>query len=230
MVDTESEWQFTFAFSVIEGPDLPIKCPKVGSGAMKQYYNFKSFYSIILIALVDSRYHFSWVSEGAHGNTYGSTDFQSTDLWSRIETGLVFPDEVQVVNGLGTPPLILGDGAFLLRTWIAKPYGDAALSEKQQHYFNYRGSRAKMVTEGAFDQIKSRFRVLHKKCESYKKTVKAMALAYVVLHNIYIDRGDLIPRVFDPIPRVFYYSTANKRRDKETIWEKVRKKLGRSEA
>ena len=64
-----------------------------------------------------------------------------------------------------------------------------------------------MVTEGAFGQLKSRFRILHKKCESDKETVKTMALACAVLHNICMDRGDLIPRVFD----LKYDSPANKR-------------------
>ena len=54
-----------------------------------------------------------------------------------------------------------------------------------------------MVTEGTFDRLKSRFAVLHKKCESDETTVKAMVLAFVVLHNIWIERGYLIPRVFD---------------------------------
>ena len=37
MVNMESEWQFLFVFSAIDGSHLPIKCPKRGSEAMKQY-------------------------------------------------------------------------------------------------------------------------------------------------------------------------------------------------
>ena len=59
MVDIESEWQFTFAFSAFDGSHLPIKYPKGGSGAMKQYYSFKNIYSKILLVLVDARYHFT---------------------------------------------------------------------------------------------------------------------------------------------------------------------------
>ena len=77
-----------------------------------------------------------------------------------------------------------------------KPYGEAVLSE-QKRYFNYRLSRARMVTEGAFGKLKGRWRILSKKCESHKGTVKKMGLACVVLHNICIDRGDIIPRNID---------------------------------
>ena len=206
----KSEWQFSFAFSAIDGSHLPIKCPKGGSEAMKQYYNFKKCYSKILLALVDARYRFTWIRVETPGNTRDSTYFQSTDLYDRTEAGLVIPDQVQVVNGLEIPPLILGDRAFPLRTWITKPYRDAVLSEEN---FNYRGSWARMVTEKAFGRLKSRFRVLHKKCESGKKTVKAMVLACVTLHNICIDTGDVIPRDF----HLSYDSTNNKRRDREII-------------
>ena len=72
---------------------------------------------------------------GAPGNIHNSTYFQSTDLWNGIEVGLVITDQVQVVNGLGfgIPPIILGDGGISVKnnkTWIAKTYRDAILSEE----------------------------------------------------------------------------------------------------
>ena len=54
MTQFEQEWQFQYAFSAIDGSHLPIKCPKGGAQAMKAYFNFKGFYSIILMALVDA--------------------------------------------------------------------------------------------------------------------------------------------------------------------------------
>ena len=45
-----SEWQFCYAFSAIDGSHVPIKCPPGGAESMKQYHNFKNFYSIILLA------------------------------------------------------------------------------------------------------------------------------------------------------------------------------------
>ena len=55
----DSEWQFSFAFYAIDGSHLPMKCPLGGPEAMKQYHEFKNFYSIILLALVDPKYRFS---------------------------------------------------------------------------------------------------------------------------------------------------------------------------
>ena len=196
MADMEAHWQFGFAFCGIDGSHIPIKCPAGGAVAMKQYYNFKNFYSVVLLALVDANYRFIWASCGAPGNTHDSTYFQSTNIWEKICNGTLLPNDIRTVGGDNISPINLGDGAFPMRSWLMKPYGDAILSEEKR-YFNYRLSRARMVTEGAFGKLKSRFRVLHRKCESHKDTVKIMTLACVVIHNLSISRGDILTRKFD---------------------------------
>ena len=60
---------------------------------MKQYYNFKNFYSVVLLALVHAKYRFIWASLGAPGNTHDSTYFQGTSLWDEINAGNVLPDK-----------------------------------------------------------------------------------------------------------------------------------------
>ena len=110
------------------------------------------------------------------------------------------------------PHLILGDSAFPFKTWLTKPFTNAVLTP-QQHYFNYRLSRARMVTECAYGQLKGRWRVLERKCESPPEIVRMVTLACIVLHNICIEREDTISRkldlTFDPL--------TNNRRDRDEI-------------
>ena len=56
----EQLWQFSYAFAAIDGCHLPIKCPPGGRESNKEYDNFKEFYSIVLMALVDAKYRFIW--------------------------------------------------------------------------------------------------------------------------------------------------------------------------
>ena len=51
--------------------------------------------------------------------------------------------------------MVLGDSAFPFRVWLMKPHGNDILTIKES-YFNYRLSRARMVTERAYGQQKSR--------------------------------------------------------------------------
>ena len=47
-----------------------------------------------------------------------------------------------------------------------------------------------MVTEGDFGNLKGRWRVLSKKCESNPETLKKFGLASIFLHDISIEMGD----------------------------------------
>ena len=109
------EWQFPFAFAAVDGSHLPIKCPDGGAHAMKQHFDYKGFYSIVLMALVDGKYRFIWASVGAPGNTHDSTLIQSTELWNNIVDGKVIPNFVQEVEGVEIPPLLLCDGSSPVR-------------------------------------------------------------------------------------------------------------------
>ena len=72
---------------------------------------------------------------------------------------------------------------------MMKPFTNSVLT-KEQRYFNYRLSRARMIIEGAFGQLKGRWRVLMRKCESKTYAVKMMTLATIVLHNLCIELED----------------------------------------
>lgn len=83
-------------------------------------------------------------------------------------------------------------------TWLIKPYTNAVLSPKQR-YFNYRLSRARKVTKGAYGQLKGRWRVFLRKCESCSINVRTFALACMVLHNTCLIESDTMPKKLDLI-------------------------------
>ena len=59
---------------------IVMKCPPRGLQACKVYLNFKNFYSVILMAMVDSHYRFVWGSCGFPGSSHDAASFRSTDL------------------------------------------------------------------------------------------------------------------------------------------------------
>ena len=212
ILDMEELWQFPFSWAAVDGCHIPIKCPPGGANARKEYHNFKNFYSIILMALVDARYRFIWGSCGFPGNSHDSIILQSTSLWSAISNGQLLPDFTHEEQRLSVPPLILGDSAFPLETFLMKPYTNAVLT-KEQRYFNYRLSRARMIVEGAYGQLKGRWRFLLRKSESNFQETKLAVLSCMILHNICLDQGDTLSRKLD----ISIDARTNQKRDRETI-------------
>ena len=207
MAAFEEKWQYPSCIGAVDGCHLPIKCPRGGQESAKEYHNFKNFFSIVLMALVDSKQRFMWASSGFPGNSHDAIILQSTKLYSRIKEGNIIPQLVGKHGNVDMYPMIIGDSAFPFHTWLMKPYTNAVLTP-QQRYFNYRLSRARMVVEGAFGQLKGRWRVLMRKNECEENTLKTMSLACVVLHNICIDLDDKTNRNWD----VGYDQATNKRR------------------
>ena len=84
LVKTEAEWQaiadgfltrwnFPNCLGALDGKHVGVKCPAI-SGSL--YYNYKGFYSVILMALVDSDYKFIWADLGGkYLNLYHKYNF-----------------------------------------------------------------------------------------------------------------------------------------------------------
>ena len=137
--DMEEAWQFPCCWSAVDGCHIPIKCPPGGLESRKEYHNFKNFFSMVLMGMVDSKYRFFI--------------FQSTDLWNQIKNQDYLPKIGKKVGSLLEPPLILGDAAFPLQPWLMKPCMNANPT-LQQRYYNYWLSWARMVTEGALGNLR----------------------------------------------------------------------------
>ncbi|XP_068757390.1 uncharacterized protein [Montipora capricornis] len=212
MLDTEQLWQFPCALASIDGYHLPLKCPAGGLEACKEYYNFKNFYSIILIEMEDAKYRFIWASCKYQRNFHDSTIFKSTKVREDMTDGEIIPQIGKDIGGVTFSPLILGDLAFPFKPWFMKPFTNAVLTPIQSN-FNYRLSRSHIIVECAYGQLTGRWRVLLCKCESTPVELRSACLACIVLHNICISSGESLNRklnlTIDP--------NSNEMRDRATI-------------
>ena len=192
----EDKWQHPSAFGGVDGCHFPTK-----GEARKEYYNFKNFCSIVMMGIAGADYKFLWTSVGLPGSSNDACTFQASRLYQTMVGNDFLPEIQKVVklpngNELQLPPILLGDSAFPHHVWLQKPFGNTTLSRKQSH-FNYCLSRARMVTECAFGQLKGRWRLLYRKSEVNQHSLKVNILACIVLHNICIEKGDSISRKLD---------------------------------
>ena len=123
----------------LDGKHVALKKPK-NSGAL--YHNYKGFFSIVMLALLDGQYRFRWVDAGTAGSCSDAQIFNACQLKRRIEDGRIgFPDPAPITQGgRDVPYFILADDAFALKTWLMKPNGRRMLT-REEKIANYRISR-----------------------------------------------------------------------------------------
>lgn len=149
---------------------MRIQCPPCTGS---EFYNYKGFFSIILFALVDAEYNFSYVSIGANGRAGDAGIWHECSLKVGLENGtLHLPDGYTIV----------GDDIFPLKNYLMKPYSRRNLSKKER-IFNYRLSRARRISENAFGILAWRFRIFQRPIETKVETTDLIVWTACLLHN-----------------------------------------------
>lgn len=179
-------WNFPNCIGSIDGKHVRIKCP-AHSGSM--YYNYKSFFSLVLLGVVDADYKFSVVDVGGYGKQSDGGTFRASEMFNlMMNQQLNIPPDGNLPNtNIKMPYVFIGDEAFPLLDNLMKPFGGKnALSEAE--YFDKRLSRARKTVECTFGIIFSKWRILGKEIETTQQTAEKMIKAITILHNTIIDR------------------------------------------
>lgn len=176
------KWNFPHACGAIDGKHIAITKPgKTGS----LYYNFKGFFSIVMLAVVDANYKFIWADVGAPGSSSDAGIFNRSRLEPALRLGtlgLPLPEPLPN-DDRDMPFFMIGDDAFPLRTYMMKPYSHRYQTIPERIY-SYRLSRARRVVENAFGILARRFRCLLTTIQLKPRNVVKVAKACMTLHNI----------------------------------------------
>lgn len=174
-------WQFDHCIGALDGKHIQIKSPNE-SGTY--YYNYKQYFSIVLLALVDADYRFIMVDIGCNGrNSDGGVLRNSTFGKKLLEGNMLLPQSVPLPGRTRpVPHVIVADDAFPLKDCMLKPFSGTSLDSKRR-IFNYRLSRARRVVENAFGILANRFRVLLTTINLEPEKVERIVLAACSLHN-----------------------------------------------
>ena len=80
----ESVWRFPDAFVKIDGYHISVKCPHEGNEESKEYYNFKNFFSIVMLGIGAADYRLLWANFGFPGSGNNACAFQKSRFYSDI--------------------------------------------------------------------------------------------------------------------------------------------------
>lgn len=144
--DFDVKANFPHCIGAIDGKHIRLYNP-ANSGSL--FFNYKSFFSVVLLAVVllavvDSNYKFTFVDIGAYGKECDSTVFQNSKLYQLLineNLSLLTPQPLCGYNR-PIPWVLVGDEAFGLSKHVMRSNGGKNLNV-QQKIFNYRLSRAR---------------------------------------------------------------------------------------
>ena len=177
----ESRWGFPQCVGAVDGSHIPVRPPALN---YTNYYNHKGWYSILVQAVVDHEYLFRNLNVGWPGCVHDARVFANSSLFEAATVNHILHGDNHMILGYNIPPLLIADSAYPHLPWILKPYTNNGSLTPEQKNFNYRLSRARIVSENAFRRLKARWRRLIKLNDMDVATVPDVVVACCILHNI----------------------------------------------
>lgn len=178
---------FPNCLGAVDGKHIRIIKPE-DSGSM--WFNYKEYFSIVLMAVADANYRFLFVDIGSYGKDSDSTIFRNSTLWKRIEENKVdlpVAKPLPGTNDIPIPYFFVGDEAFPLHEHLLKPYRGQQISFKKK-VFNYRLCRARRYVECAFGILTNKWRIFHRPLNVNMNLAVDIVKACMVLHNFVRNR------------------------------------------
>ncbi|CAN7974563.1 unnamed protein product [Ixodes persulcatus] len=183
----EQRWEFPNCIGALDGKHIRITCPQE-SGSY--YYNYKMYYSIVLMALVDADLKAISVHAGVNGRCNDATAFRSSSLFEKLaDPSCNFPPPQPLPGRTkAVSHVIVADAAFQLSDRVMRPYGRAQLlkddkNKKERRVYNVRHCTARHVVESFFGIMSSRFRVLLTTINTSPTNASLITLACCLLSN-----------------------------------------------
>lgn len=138
----------------IDGKHIRIVFP---ANTRALYRNYKYFYSVVVMAVVNSNYELIYIDVGKQGRFSDGGVMKTTFFFHKLKDG-TFNFSENEENDEGLNFVFVADEPFSLYKHIINPIIRTTLHMKGGIY-NYRLSRARNV-ENAFGIMSSRFRIL----------------------------------------------------------------------
>ena len=179
--DFENLWNFPHCIGALDGKHIRIKCPSL-SGSL--YHNYKGFFSIVLLAICDSKYCLTLFDLEQYGSNNDSGVLLKSKINELFENSVLNIPPPSDIDGFPTNPVpyvILGDEIFPQKMWLLR-FFSGPLTEEQR-IFAYRMSRARRAIENAFGILTARWRIFHKPIRSSVENAERYTLACLALHN-----------------------------------------------
>ena len=184
-------WQFPNCYGALDRKYCVIQAPP-HSGSL--YWNYKKTFSIILMALVDSKYRYIMIDIGAPGMEGDSNTFWNSAFGMEfMNNNIPFPQPENLPrNDIRVLFVLIRDEAFPSDIHLLKPYSKKSkcTTAKTRAVFNYRLSCMRMCVECVFGVLSSQFHFLLRHMVLSPDMASVLVKAACMLHNFLVKPND----------------------------------------
>ena len=126
---------------------------------------------------------FSDVATGFPGCMHDAWVLQHATLFCVARQGGILSKPSDQINNVTIKPVLLGDGAYLLSTWMMKPYLYFPNLTRVENKINKKLSSAAVSSERAFGPLKPRWRCYFKILDNQTENILEVFISCFALHN-----------------------------------------------
>ena len=176
------------SFGAIDSAHIFIK----GSNCERKfdYYRRKQKYSINTQTVVVANFYFLDVTISFPGRMHDTRVFGQTNLFKRAKSGEILHVPVKKIRNVEVRSLILGDGGYPPRNWLAKPFNFTTALSRKEKSFNRVLSSSRVSVERAFGLLKARWRCLLTTLDANIEHMPDLVICCFILHNFCQMNGD----------------------------------------
>lgn len=166
----------------MDGKHVMLQAP-INTGS--DFFNYKGFFSIVLLAVVDANYCFTYVSVGCQGRLSDGGVFANCAFKMLLQNANLNLPNASCLPGRNfpVPYVLVADDAFPLMPNLMKTYPGLQEKGSKERIYNYRHCRARRIVENVFGILSVVFRVLRKPLLIEPDKAETVVLACVHLHN-----------------------------------------------
>lgn len=196
---------FPNCLGAIDGKHFRVVKP-TESGSL--YYNYKHFFSILMVAICDANYKFLYIDVGSYGKSSDPTVFKNSTFHQKLKDGsLNIPPGKPLSQRLNieVPHVLIADKAFGLSESVLTPYSGKFLDIRKRIY-NYRLSRARRFIEYTFGILANKWRMFHRALDTDIELSELIIRTCCTLHNFVRERDGIqfedtlsVPEVLDDV-------------------------------
>lgn len=132
-------WQLPNCLGSIDGKHIRIRAP---SNSGSNFFNYKKYFSTILLAVCDAKYNFIYVDIGSYGAQSDGGVLKNSTFGRNLATGTLNIPKTKILPNTNdeVPTFFIGDEAFPLQINLLRPYSKKRNQPmpEDEAIFNYR--------------------------------------------------------------------------------------------